>query len=233
MLARTLCVRPHMPSTRRTDSRSSRGRSRTRSLTVSSAGQREPPLLRLLEPIAAFQVNPETHRYAHTMAIVADTEFGGVELGLDPEGLSFDVSSEEQGWYVRVAKGCLPFVETRVHVAGVLDGEELRLYKNGELVDSKPFPGAVKLSHFSMRIGCSPHPVTGTHEMFCGRIDEVRFSRAAQYTDRFKPPAELEVDEATDALYHFDEGRGDKVRDASGKNQHGVVQDARWVRVGE
>ena len=34
------------------------------------------------------------------------------------------------------------------------------------------------------------------------------------------------------ALYHFDEGEGDEVRDASANKHHGIIHDARWVPVG-
>jgi Concanavalin A-like lectin/glucanases superfamily len=184
-------------------------------------------------PISGYRINPETHSYAHSMAIVTDTEFGGVELGLTPAGISIDLNSESQGWYTKAKKPCLPFLETRMHVAAVIEDAEIRLYRNGELVASQPFEGPVGTSPFTMRIGCSPHPVTEFHEMFCGQIDEVRISNSARYTDDFEPQSRLEADDDTEALYHFDEGQGDVLRDASGNRHHGIIHDARWVRVGE
>jgi hypothetical protein len=184
-------------------------------------------------PIPGHRINPETHSYAHYMAIVTDTEFGGIELGLYPDRLSLEVNSVTRGWYVKAIKPCLPFLETRMHVAVVIEEDEIRLYRNGQLIASEPFEGPVGTSPFTMRIGCSPHPVTECHEMFCGRIDEVRISNSARYTDEFEPNGQLEVDDDTVALYHFDEGQGEQARDASGNGHHGVIRDARWVRVGE
>ncbi|MCI0334639.1 MAG: LamG domain-containing protein [Planctomycetes bacterium] len=183
-------------------------------------------------PIRGPRVNPETHVYAHYMAIVADTEFGGVELALGPDRLSIDLRSENRG-YVQAVKECLPFVEPRMHVAAVIEEDEIRLYKDGKPIASEPFEGPVGLSPFTMRIGCSPHRVTESHEMFCGRIDEVRISNAARYDGDYEPQSQLAVDDETVALYHFDEGQGDELRDASGNRHHGIIHDAHWVRVGE
>jgi beta-lactamase regulating signal transducer with metallopeptidase domain len=191
-------------------------------------------------PIPGFKINPETHSYAHYMAIATDTEFGGIELGLLPDRFSFDVRAmqllpgvKQVGGYVKAEAPALPFLEENVHIAAVLENDEIRLYRNGKCVARSAFAGPVGTSPFTMRIGCSPHPVTECHEMFCGRIDEVRFSKSGRYDDDFKPAAKLDVDDATVALYHFDEGEGNEVRDASGNKHHGIIHDARWVRVGE
>jgi hypothetical protein len=185
------------------------------------------------EPIPGYKVNPETHSYAHYMAVIADTEFGGMELSLHPNKLTFEVNSRSSGWYMTAEKPCLPFLEPRMHVAAVVEQNELRLYKNGVLVGSGPFDGTVGLSPLTMRIGCSPHPVTECHEMFRGYIDEVRFTADALYSDDFAAPKRLEATEATIALYHFDEGQGDRVKDASANGHDGVIHDARWVRAAE
>jgi hypothetical protein len=184
-------------------------------------------------PIKGTRVNPETHGYAHYMAIVADTEFGGIELSVAPDQLSLDVRSEAQGGYVQASRPCLPFVYSRMHVAAVVDDAEIRLYQNGKLVAKSEFEHPVAVSPFTLRIGCSPHPVTECHEMFCGRIDEVRISNVVRYADDFEPQPQFKVDDETVALYHFDEGHGDQLRDASGNGHHGIIHDARWVRVGD
>ena len=184
-------------------------------------------------PISGPRVNPETHSYAHYMAIVTDTEFGGIELGLYPDRLSLELKSVPKGWYVKAAAPCLPFLEPRMHVAAVVEEDEIRLFKNGKLVAIEPFEGPVGTSPYTLRIGCSPHPVTECHEMFCGRIDEVRISNSARYADDVEPQTQFEADDDTLALYHFDEGQGDQLHDASGNRHHGVIHDAHWVRVGE
>jgi hypothetical protein len=183
------------------------------------------------EPVTGFRVNPELHSYAHYMAIVTDTEFGGIELGLYPNALSFEARSSYSGMYETVEHPCLPFVESRMQVAAVIEDGEIRLYANGKLVGTSPFTGPVKESPFSMRIGCSPHPVTECHDMFRGRIDEVRLSEAALYSEDYDASDQLTADESTVALYHFDEGEGVTVKDASGNGNDGIIHDARWSPV--
>ena len=44
------------------------------------------------------------------------------------------------------------------------------------------------------------------------------------------PAARLEPDADTLALYHFDEGSGDVLKDSSGNNHAGKNVGAKWVR---
>ncbi|MBI2481461.1 MAG: hypothetical protein HYV60_23325 [Planctomycetia bacterium] len=65
-----------------------------------------------------------------------------------------------------------------------------------------------------------------------GVIDEVRISAVPRYTKDFTPIDRFEPDEHTLALYHFDEGRGDVLRDSSGNGHHGKIHNANWVQPG-
>ncbi len=81
--------------------------------------------------------------------------------------------------------------------------------------------------------GASPNiSGDGLFQFFRGTIDEVRISNVARYTKDYTPQERLEADEHTLALYHFDEGTGDKLIDSSGHNHHGKIHGAKWVRVG-
>jgi hypothetical protein len=51
----------------------------------------------------------------------------------------------------------------------------------------------------------------------------VRISTAARYDNDFQPPARHAPDRDTLALYYFDEGAGDVLRDSSGNNHHGKI----------
>jgi hypothetical protein len=69
---------------------------------------------------------------------------------------------------------------------------------------------------------------------FRGQIDEVRISSVARYDNDFAPPGpggRFESDEHTLALYRFDEGAGDLLRDSSGNGHHGKIISAKWVRL--
>lgn len=120
------------------------------------------------------------------------------------------------------------------HIAAVWNGNESGLYYDGELVDNlskvmppvntdyddrhlPPFIGKVLLLH-SMK-----------QRFFQGVISEVRISNIARYTEDFKPEQRFEPDEHTLALYHFDEGNGDVLKDSSGNGHHGKIYGAKWT----
>ncbi len=65
-------------------------------------------------------------------------------------------------------------------------------------------------------IGAEKHDAGPSFPSFSGWIDEVRISGILRYTVPFAPPsAPFTPDAATLALYHFDEGEGDTIGDAS------------------
>lgn len=65
-----------------------------------------------------------------------------------------------------------------------------------------------------------------------GTLDEVRISKSVRYTTEFTPPPRVEPDKDTIALYHFDEGSGDVLKDSSGNGHHGKIVGAKWVKIG-
>ncbi|MCS6938596.1 MAG: LamG domain-containing protein [Roseiflexus sp.] len=66
-------------------------------------------------------------------------------------------------------------------------------------------------------IGAEKHDAGPEYPSFRGWIDEVRISRIVRYRDLFaQPVAPFIPDADTVALYHFDEGAGTAVSDASG-----------------
>ncbi len=119
--------------------------------------------------------------------------------------------------------------DKRVHFAGVRTDREIRLYLDGKLVSTVPTQGnelsdSPFLSQLGGRVPSSP-------AYFRGTLDEVRISNAARYDKNFTPAARHEPDKDTLALYHFDEGTGDVLRDSSGNNHHGKIVGAKWVTV--
>jgi hypothetical protein len=65
--------------------------------------------------------------------------------------------------------------------------------------------------------------------VFAALIDQVRVSSTARYERDFQPPEQFTADEGTLALYGFDEGQGDLLKDSSGHNHHGQIVGAKWV----
>ena len=110
----------------------------------------------------------------------------------------------------------------RVHVAAVRQGDEIRLYLDGKKIGATRFPVEKQVATkagFYMGLG------------FEGMIDEVRISKIARYDKEFTPAQRFETDKDTLALYHFDEGTGDVLKDSSGNGHHGKIVGAKWVKV--
>jgi hypothetical protein len=60
-------------------------------------------------------------------------------------------------------------------------------------------------------------------------IDEVRVSNTLRYTTAFVPVRRFTTDASTVALYHFDEGSGTLLADASGNGHHGLLTSTSWA----
>ena len=113
------------------------------------------------------------------------------------------------------------------HIAGVQTGEEIRLYSDGKLVATTKSQGG-KLNEPVVSLAFGGGSGNGFFE---GLIDEVRISNVARYEKDFAPSVRFENDPQTLALYHFDEGTGDVLKDSSGNNHHGKIVGAKWYRV--
>jgi serine/threonine protein kinase len=123
-------------------------------------------------------------------------------------------------------------VGRKTHLALVWDDSQVRLYVDGkkqaETIDALAGPSASQ----SFRIGgYVTEDGDGQANLFHGTIDEVRISRVARYADNFVPQQRFKPDEATMALYHFDEGKGELCEDVSGNELHGKAIGAQWVKV--
>jgi serine/threonine protein kinase/formylglycine-generating enzyme required for sulfatase activity len=113
------------------------------------------------------------------------------------------------------------------HIAVSWDGVEYSLFVNGERVahtKDRAFE-IVRGTGFTFGADSADQADGFLH----GRIDEVRISNTARYAGDFTPEARFEPDQHTLALYHFDEGQGDVLNDASGNRHHGKIVGATWV----
>lgn len=152
--------------------------------------------------------------------------------------LSLFLSRERKWSYgLSAADGSFTFVQTqfpavsnqRVHLAGVRDGDEFRLFFNGTLVAGhKNLQTPLQNPQSQFFIG-SPKDEQG----FAGAIDELRVSNTARYRTTFRPPARHTLDSSTVALYHCDEGSGSILRDSSGNGYDGTVSNGSWGAVPE
>ena len=123
-----------------------------------------------------------------------------------------------------------PLSGARSHIAVVAGGNRVRLFVDGTAsnqdFESLPAVGGGR----GLYIGGVPlAEAWQTDGFFEGIIDDVRISRGARYGASFTPPADLDSDADTIALYHFDEGSGDVARDASGNGHDLKIVGAKWV----
>jgi hypothetical protein len=114
------------------------------------------------------------------------------------------------------------------HVAGTYDGDWMRLYVNGNLVSQKQV-GAIVIGNVQpLKIG-----------MVSGNMDEVRIWSAARTQDEINSNMYREIDSAPGLVstWHFNEGSGQVVSDATGSNSGYLgstpdadINDPQWVQ---
>jgi hypothetical protein len=160
-------------------------------------------------------------------AILCDFQHAGIGLEFHDGRCGFLIHNGQR--YVCAWANEPSVIGEEIHIAGVFDGEHLKLFINGRMqMAPTPFEGRPNPSELQPMIGANPEH-KGHNNTFNGWIDEVRISRIARYADTFTPQRRFEPDEHTIALYHFDEGRGCIVHDSSGNKQQGRMLGTVWV----
>jgi hypothetical protein len=106
------------------------------------------------------------------------------------------------------------------HVAGVYDGEEVRLYLDGKLVDATKGSGKRRRNGLPLIIGGDVDR-KGANSHFNGLIDTVRLSETARYEgEKVDLPTRFQNDEATALLLEMDLLMGDLTYDQSSNSAH-------------
>ena len=118
--------------------------------------------------------------------------------------------------------------DASVSIAVVWDGATVVLFVDGTKQNSSIAAKSGSVSGKRLAIGYARF---SRMPSFLGIIDEFRISKTARYDKDFTPVKRFETDENTLALYHFDEGNGDVLKDSSGNGHHGTIVAAKWVRV--
>ena len=110
------------------------------------------------------------------------------------------------------------------HLAGVFDGQEVRLYIDGRLIARKEAKGKRTLNDLPLLVGAVPSPIGVASFPFDGMIDELRLSTVARYVgESFMPSARHQADEETFLLLHLDGQNAPFVIDASPGARHGLL----------
>lgn len=117
------------------------------------------------------------------------------------------------------------------HVAVVSDESTLTLFTDGNKCWTLPRNQTADPGNGEgLYIGAQPDNGVARY-FFEGEIDEMRVSTVARYTDEFAPKRRFEADDATVALFHFDEGLGTELLDSSRNRLHGTIYRATWQHV--
>jgi tetratricopeptide (TPR) repeat protein len=119
------------------------------------------------------------------------------------------------------------------HVAGVWDGQELRLYLNGELQETRTsVRSCTRISHGPFFLGADPDSMR-TDEVaqgyFHGRMRAARISRGVEYVTSFTQPERLDKTPETIALYDFTTDTGRYAIDRSGHGHDGIIVGAKFA----
>ncbi len=106
------------------------------------------------------------------------------------------------------------------HVAGVFDGQEMRLYVDGKVAATVAASGARSTNVLPMYIGADPDAKSLPTQFFTGSVDEVRLSTNARYREEFTPAARFSRDDQTLYLFHCDAEIGPFVPSDSAGNRY-------------
>jgi hypothetical protein len=163
--------------------------------------------------------------------VVAKTESSEFAIFSD-EGVP-EFSIHLGGRYV-VAKAVKPMIaDTWSHLAGVYDGEAVKMFVNGKLIESteirmkkadgKEVVGKQQRNKLPLYIGADTDARGQPTRGMRGMIDEVRVSKVAVYTDDFQPAKRHSPEPDTVLLMHMDRSIGPFLLDHSESAGHAVL----------
>jgi len=115
------------------------------------------------------------------------------------------------------------------HIAATFDSEAdlIEVFLNGVSLGTKTITDEIINADGNLYIGLNPPDPS--YNALTGMVDEVRISNVVRYRSDFAPPlTQFEPDSNTIALYHFNEGIGNVVLDASGNGKDGIIYGAVW-----
>ena len=162
-----------------------------------------------------------------------DIKDNGLHPILTTDSYDTDLFRSKSHWSARINAGKNRFAAVseepmvpgkKVHLASVFTGKQIKLFVDGKLKQTTEVTGAPN------RTNQAPFFIGYPTDSFPGIIDEVRISKVARYDIDFAPAQRFEPDADTLALYHFDEGAGDVLKDSSGNGHHGKIVGAKWVK---
>ncbi|QDV35218.1 protein kinase domain-containing protein [Tautonia plasticadhaerens] len=176
---------------------------------------------------------PVHKKHSHS-EIVGCTQLAGFGLGTSKEGFYFSAFIGTN-YVTAYTPGDDRYLNRPIKLAGIIEGQNLRLFVDGKQIARNAFEDQFKPSPEEISLGTSPGsgmPNDGNGYDWAGTMYGVRISNTARYTGDYDASAPLTADRNTMALYRFDEGSGDVLHDTSGNGRHGKIVGARWVNAG-
>ena len=110
------------------------------------------------------------------------------------------------------------------HIAGVFDGQEVRLYVDGQPVAAAPGKGKRTRNALPLIIGADVDSKGKSTSRFHGSLDAVHLSSGARYAGAFEPVARPDADDTSRLLLQFDGFLGPWSLDSSGQGAHPRIQ---------
>jgi len=162
-------------------------------------------------------------RFGDRTGLVAKTENSEYGFFVNKGTPSFSIHLN--GRYVE-ARGAEGLLESNrwYHIAGVFDGEQVRLYIDGRLIDAKAGTGRRTTNGMALMVGADVNSSGAPTSHFDGRIDAVRLSSTARYSgDAFTPARRLATDHETKLLLNMDGVVGVWAYDESGNAAHALL----------
>ena len=146
---------------------------------------------------------------------IAKTEGSEFAIFMDEGVPQFDLNLNGS-YFTAKGQDVLP-VGKWAHVAGVFDGQAVKIFVDGKLVGSEAASGKRRKNRLPLMIGADVNARGNPTREYSGAIDEVRISKAAVYESGFTPSRPLKTNNETILLLHFDRRIGPFVLDHSSK----------------
>jgi concanavalin A-like lectin/glucanase superfamily protein/calcineurin-like phosphoesterase family protein len=159
-------------------------------------------------------------QFAQRQGFLNKTETSGFGIFLNQGKPDFMVYID--GKYVQV-NGAPKMLKAKqwYHIAGVYDGEEIRLYVDGELIGRKNAPGKRLRNDLPLLIGADVDGKGQAVNRFRGDLDEVHLSVGARYQgQRFSPQRQATADDSSRLLLHMNQRLGLWIYNWAPNGQH-------------
>lgn len=114
------------------------------------------------------------------------------------------------------------------HVAGVLDGRQVTFFIDGNLSSTRTLPGDFRPTDAALLLGASLDTAGKEVVAFDGALKELRISNSVKYKQNFTVPERLEPEEDTLLFLPFEEGKGTRSADTSGKGGPAKLIHCEW-----